>query len=284
MRIQGIDINDYNHYIMCAFSLMIIYIHRRPRCYLAPERFYTAKNDGSNAKLMPASDIFSLGCVIAEIFMDGQVLFDYGQLLKYKAHGFDEYDPTKLLAKKINDKNVRELIEHCINLEPKSRWTPQKYLDFYKDKIFPKYFDDLYELFKKFLSVTFSESDHKIKYLQKKYIDILKMVSNGNQSFHIPQLFKKENKKQGQTQALTPKMQSNMSLLSPLSSPTNGPQQANIPKLEIIMRQQKRQQQQQAIDENIADDSYVFPSIHIYLYIYLYILYIDRTSQEMMNL
>eukprot|EP00485_Elphidium_margaritaceum_P015218 CAMPEP_0202734064 /NCGR_PEP_ID=MMETSP1385-20130828/188489_1 /ASSEMBLY_ACC=CAM_ASM_000861 /TAXON_ID=933848 /ORGANISM="Elphidium margaritaceum" /LENGTH=282 /DNA_ID=CAMNT_0049400409 /DNA_START=41 /DNA_END=885 /DNA_ORIENTATION=+ len=73
---------------------------RRPRCYLAPERFHTKlKNgDGHSGQLVPASDIFSLGCVIAEMFMDGQVLFDLSQLLKYKQHGFDEYDPTKMIA------------------------------------------------------------------------------------------------------------------------------------------------------------------------------------------
>ena len=202
--------------------------------------------------------------------MDGQVLFDLSQLLKYKTHGFDEYDPTKLLSKKIDDKNVRDLIEHCIKLEPKSRWTPQKYLDFYKGKIFPKYFDNLYDLFKKFLDPTFSESDHKIKYLQKKYVNILKMVSPNNEFKKVPELFRKEkkhnteiNNNNNNNNNNNTALDSNMSLLSP-TSPIS--QQVfdnnNIPKLEIIMRQQKLQQelkkQQEIIDENNAYDSYVF--------------------------
>eukprot|EP01083_Nonionella_stella_P114538 338781_1 len=231
---------------------------RRPRCYLAPERFYTGKNDGSTAALLPASDIFSLGCVVAEIFMDGQVLFDLSHLLKYKTHGFDQYDPTKLLAKKVDDKNVRELIEHCINLDPKSRWTPQQYLDFYKGKIFPPYFDDLYELFKKFLNVSFSEADHKIKYLQKKYVDILRMVStktndkkdkyNFNQC--VPELFRKEAKTRNNN--VNPSA-SNISLSpNPSGNPATNPC-SPVPKLEMIMRQQK-QKQKQMKQENSRQD------------------------------
>ena len=191
--------------------------------------------------------------MIAEIFMDGQVLFDLAQLLKYKMHGFDEYDPTKLLAKKVKDPEVRQLIEHCINLEPKARWTPQKYLDFYKGKIFPLYFDDLYDVFKRFLNVTFSEADHKIKYLQKKYVDILRMVSstktNNQQDFNftnsVPELFRKEKRSHA---ALTPShaaLASTQSLLS-ATSPNSQPQSnmdLHIPRLEIIMRQQRLQQQ-----------------------------------------
>lgn len=34
----------------------------------------------------PASiqDVFSLGCVLAELFLDGQPLFDYSRLLAYR--------------------------------------------------------------------------------------------------------------------------------------------------------------------------------------------------------
>ena len=241
---------------------------------MAPERFYTDIKKDNNSKLLAASDIFSFGCVVAEIFMDGQVLFDLSQLLKYKTHGFDEYDPTILLAKKVDDKYVRELIEHCINLEPNSRWTPQKYLDFYKEKIFPSYFDDLYELNKKFLNVNFSEADNKIKYLQKKYVDILKMVSCKNENeidFNAtaPEIFRKEtnhkkkNKERSNSDMMSPKMVNNK---------VQQTEMQNIPKLELIMKQQKLQQ--------LDNDSYVILYASVYLLAYL--LFIDR--QTMMSL
>lgn len=124
-----------------------------------------------------ASDIFSVGCVIGEIFMDGRILFDLSNLLKYKTDGYTGYDPSILLNKYISDANVRQLIEHCIHLDPKHRWTARKYLDFYDNKIFPSYFNDLYQIFCKFLMPSFADADNKIKYIQKKYIDILNIVS-----------------------------------------------------------------------------------------------------------
>jgi phosphoinositide-3-kinase regulatory subunit 4 len=47
------------------------------RCYIAPERFKTEWDDSlKDVKLLePSMDIFSIGCVIAEIFMDGHPLF-----------------------------------------------------------------------------------------------------------------------------------------------------------------------------------------------------------------
>ena len=55
----------------------------RRRCYLAPERFYEASSaagaEGPTA-LTPAMDVFSLGCVLAELFTDGAALFDLSQV------------------------------------------------------------------------------------------------------------------------------------------------------------------------------------------------------------
>ena len=70
-------------------------------CYLAPERFYTqvtnpeisakkskiameemeGKRDG---KVTEAMDFFSAGCVIAELFLEGALLFTLSQLFKYR--------------------------------------------------------------------------------------------------------------------------------------------------------------------------------------------------------
>ena len=86
----------------------LFFSDRRERCYVAPERFYKTQLMGKDYKLSPLADIFSVGCVIAEIFTDGQVLFNHEQLLAYKDN---KYDPTQIIAKKISDKYVRELVE-----------------------------------------------------------------------------------------------------------------------------------------------------------------------------
>lgn len=50
-------------------------------------------------------DIFSLGCTIAEIFLEGNALFSFPQLLRYKR---GEYDPSPELEK-IEDEPIRVL-------------------------------------------------------------------------------------------------------------------------------------------------------------------------------
>lgn len=41
--------------------------------------------------LFMLQDVFSLGCVLAELFLDGRALFDLGTLLAYKKR---EWDPA----------------------------------------------------------------------------------------------------------------------------------------------------------------------------------------------
>jgi phosphoinositide-3-kinase, regulatory subunit 4 len=75
----------------------------RRTCYLAPERFYTAEanpeisarkaqlaGDASgdsrrDGKVTEAMDVFSAGCVLAELFAEGKPLFSLAQLFKYRA-------------------------------------------------------------------------------------------------------------------------------------------------------------------------------------------------------
>lgn len=76
------------------------------RCYTAPERWYspTEKVDKSlDSELKPAMDIFSTGCVIAEILMNGLPLFDLARLQQYR-RGF--FDPTDELKKRIGDQKM----------------------------------------------------------------------------------------------------------------------------------------------------------------------------------
>jgi phosphoinositide-3-kinase regulatory subunit 4 len=86
----------------------------RRTCYLAPERFYSPDSEISRKKatldvgrslgrVTEAMDVFSLGCVIAELFMEGSPPFTLAQLLQYRS---GEYSLQAYLAQ-IEDQDVR---------------------------------------------------------------------------------------------------------------------------------------------------------------------------------
>ncbi|KZV87785.1 ARM repeat-containing protein [Exidia glandulosa HHB12029] len=109
----------------------------RRTCYLAPERFYESGSDISkrkaemqniieetglgkkDGKVTEAMDVFGLGCVVAELFLDGAPLFTLSQLFKYRA-GEMSVD-TQLAA--IEDQGIRSLILQMIALDPAKRPT-----------------------------------------------------------------------------------------------------------------------------------------------------------------
>ncbi|KAG6088115.1 hypothetical protein E4U15_006764 [Claviceps sp. LM218 group G6] len=109
----------------------------RRTCYIAPERFYSSSEEPrSKAKMTWAMDIFSAGCVIAQMFLESEI-FSLAQLYKYKR---GEYDPVVTHLSVISDKGVRDMIAHMIQLDPEKRYSADQYLEFGKKKIFPTYF------------------------------------------------------------------------------------------------------------------------------------------------
>ncbi|KAF8097740.1 hypothetical protein N665_0281s0005 [Sinapis alba] len=108
-------------------------------CYLAPERFYEHGGEtkvAQDAPLKPSMDIFAVGCVIAELFLEGQPLFELAQLLAYRR---GQHDPSQHLEK-IPDPGIRKMILHMIQLEPEARLSAENYLQNYVGVIFPNYF------------------------------------------------------------------------------------------------------------------------------------------------
>ncbi|KAJ5783237.1 hypothetical protein N7457_005011 [Penicillium paradoxum] len=108
----------------------------RRTCYLAPERFCVAGEEPSGNGVNWAMDIFSAGCVIAELFLESPI-FNLSQMYKYRK---GEYSPEHSQLAKIDDPDIRELILHMIQLEPESRYSADEYLNFWKGKVFPEYF------------------------------------------------------------------------------------------------------------------------------------------------
>lgn len=108
----------------------------RRTCYIAPERFLGPGDKDDGRGITWAMDIFSVGCVIAELFLESPI-FTLSQLYKYRK---SEFDPDLVYLNKIQDKDIRELVSHMIQLEPESRYSAEEYLNFWRRKAFPEYF------------------------------------------------------------------------------------------------------------------------------------------------
>ncbi|KDQ50203.1 hypothetical protein JAAARDRAFT_165024 [Jaapia argillacea MUCL 33604] len=130
----------------------------RRTCYLAPERFYTAsenpevaarkqygeggegeevvvggKRDG---RVSEAMDVFSVGCVLAELWMEGTPLFTLSQLFKYRE---GELSVDGALGG-VEDEGVRGLIKQMISLDPLTRPSFDTLLQTSRGTVFPECF------------------------------------------------------------------------------------------------------------------------------------------------
>ncbi|KAF5748532.1 serine/threonine-protein kinase vps15 isoform X1 [Tripterygium wilfordii] len=156
------------------FSFFFDTVGRR-LCYLAPERFYEHGGDmqvAQDAPLKPSMDIFAVGCVIAELFLEGQPLFELSQLLAYRR---GQYDPSQLLEK-IPDSGVRKMILHMIQLEPESRLSAESYLQDYAAIVFPCYFSPFLHNFYCCWNPLYS--DMRVAMCQSVFHEILKQMTS----------------------------------------------------------------------------------------------------------
>lgn len=117
----------------------------RRTCYLAPERFTDVNSSNPqsappDAALNGAHDVFSLGCVIAELFCEGTPIFSLSQLFKYRQ---GEYEPK---LEGIEDEGTREMVRSMISLQPEERLSAAGYLDKFRGSAFPvEFYDYVYD-------------------------------------------------------------------------------------------------------------------------------------------
>jgi len=148
------DIGTYN----CFFSPDS---KKTAGCYLAPERFMKISGGmpEPSLKFSQAGDIFALGCVLAEIFLDGETLFDLPQLKQYKE---GEYSPMSLL-KDIENEDIRNIIVDMIQIDPTMRKTAEEYLLILVSKVMPSSFMNFsYYFMASMLHQIYSSSDRKV--------------------------------------------------------------------------------------------------------------------------
>lgn len=119
-------------------------------CYIAPERF--VKSTVAAGYLQWTADIFSAGCVIAELFTE-KPTFTLSQLFRYKT---SDHDPVQALNQDVQDQNIRDLITHMIQLNPDDRYSAEEYLNFWRGKVFPPYFYDFLHQYTHLITDPFS--------------------------------------------------------------------------------------------------------------------------------
>ncbi|KAF0931099.1 hypothetical protein E2562_002461 [Oryza meyeriana var. granulata] len=149
----------------------------RRRCYLAPERFYEHGAEtqvAADAPLQPSMDIFSVGCVLAELFLEGQPLFELSQLLAYRR---GQYDPIHTLEK-IQDTGIRDMVLHMIQLDPKERLSCKSYLQKYESIVFPVYFSKF--LHKFFSDIVPLHSDARVEKTQEYFEKMHDVMISGS--------------------------------------------------------------------------------------------------------
>lgn len=79
-------------------------------------------------------DIFSTGCCIAEIMMDGHPLFDLARLQQYRR---GQFNPLDELQKRISDPVIIGLIMEMIDRDPMKRPGILDCLKKWNEAIFP---------------------------------------------------------------------------------------------------------------------------------------------------
>ena len=162
-------------------------------CYLAPERFLDNEMlDGSDNNLDTKMDYFSVGAVIAEIFL-GDNLFDITQIIRYKK---DKYD-IKSVLRKINDAQLQNLIEQMLSKSPHNRTKDSKdYLTFFAKNLCPNPLSGfLIHLNSMIIYNEYYNNDLLIAFIGKHFKQIWKILFyKKDQNIIVPEITHKPNK------------------------------------------------------------------------------------------
>ena len=105
-------------------------------CNIAPERLIDKKTDEGTPEQVEEfdlkMDVFSVGAIIAELFLEESV-FDYSKMLGYKKGDFSTKEPLS----RIQNEKLRTIIEKMIDLNPENRPTIKEALQYFADEICP---------------------------------------------------------------------------------------------------------------------------------------------------
>eukprot|EP00931_Biecheleriopsis_adriatica_P036390 TRINITY_DN20965_c0_g1_i1.p1 TRINITY_DN20965_c0_g1~~TRINITY_DN20965_c0_g1_i1.p1 ORF type:complete len:1650 (-),score=327.44 TRINITY_DN20965_c0_g1_i1:54-4712(-) len=196
LKTENVFVSSWNHAILTdfatfkplmlpqddpsEFSFFFESDRNRHRCYLAPERFDGAGSSMASAPRgrfsleLAAMDIFSLGCVLAEVFLDGQTLLDLPQLRAYRQ---GETDVREKLAA-LGDGPVQELISSMLSRESAQRKPAIHYLREWCAHVVPKCFRNcLFPLSVLLMHPVYQQPDMRVALLRKNFATILWSVA-----------------------------------------------------------------------------------------------------------
>mmetsp|Transcript_40990 Transcript_40990/g.65928 ORF Transcript_40990/g.65928 Transcript_40990/m.65928 type:complete len:1696 (+) Transcript_40990:140-5227(+) len=143
------------------------------------QRNYSFSSHNRSARLRPSMDIFSLGCVLMELFLDGEPCFTLAELLKYAKRDGDDKTYLESKLQKLKNPRVAALARHMLGNDPVKRASADTYLEEYTGpgKLFPTYFNDfLHSFMADMLSSDFDVPDERIWVICKNYKTILQQV------------------------------------------------------------------------------------------------------------
>ena len=102
--------------------------------YLAPERL-VEKGNTTNGEQNSQMDVFSLGVIIAELFIEKNI-FTFSSMLNYKKGNKDLFDINEYL-KKVKNEKLRFLINNMIKVDPSERINISNALEYFSKEICP---------------------------------------------------------------------------------------------------------------------------------------------------
>jgi phosphoinositide-3-kinase regulatory subunit 4 len=112
----------------------------RRTCYIAPERFVASLQDHADGELTEAMDLFSVGCILAELFCDGVPPFSLSQLFSYRKGEYKAELDAYL--SQIEDAGVLRMVAAMLSLDPRTRLSAAEHL---VDPTFPAFFLSMHE-------------------------------------------------------------------------------------------------------------------------------------------
>lgn len=168
---------------------------RRRSCYIAPERFVKSLSSEANQLkdgplvrdgpcnsevLLPEMDIFSAGCALLELWIEGTAPFEFSQLLAYRS---GDQDLVSKHLQGIDNDHLRNLISSMLHRNPKERKSAEIYLDQERGRLFPEYFYSFLQSYLQIFSSTpILPPDDKIVRLYSDIGQIIKILTEENKN------------------------------------------------------------------------------------------------------
>ena len=153
-------------------------------CYIAPERLLEKNNsniisDSEKKEKNFSMDVFSVGAIIAELFLERNI-FDYTSLLNYKKGNKKLFNIDEILSK-IHQKSIRSLLYKMLAVNPEDRINITEALKIFSNEICPNTITGfLFHFNSVIISTKFWRPDLIIGHLYRFWTPIWKIIFGVN--------------------------------------------------------------------------------------------------------